>query len=185
VYLLFATRELGLGPAAIGIIAGVGGAASFVGAAFAGRVVTRIGIGLTMLIGMVGFTAGSALIPLAPSGAVLLGAAFLVGQQLIADSAGTVYDIVETSLTQSMVEARILGRVNATIQTYTTLLSLVGTIGGGIIAEVLGLRQAMAIGVLGGVAAIAFIWFSPIRMMHGVPAEFPLTPTPEDAPLTE
>jgi MFS family permease len=185
VYLLFATRDLGLGPAAIGIIAGVGGAGSFVGAALAGRVVARFGIGKTMLLGMVGFTIGNALIPLAPSGAVVVGAAFLVAQQLIGDSAGTVYDVVETSLTQSVVAPRILGRVNASISTYTTLLSLIGTIGGGILAEVLGLRQAMAIGVLGGVAAFAFLWFSPIRTMRGVPAEFSVAPSPDDAPLTE
>jgi MFS family permease len=185
VYLLFATHDLGLGPAAIGIIAGVGGGASFVGAAVSGRVIARLGIGRTMLLGMVGFTVGSALIPLAPSGAVLVGAAFLVAQQLIADSSGTVYDVVETSLTQSIVAPRILGRVNATIQTYTTLLSLVGTVAGGIIAELIGLREAMAIGVLGGVVAFAFIWFSPIRKMRGMPADFAIAPTPYDAPLTE
>jgi len=185
VYLLFATRDLALGPAAIGIIAGVGGAGSFLGAALAGRVVARFGIGRTMLLGMVGFTVGNALIPLAPSGAVVVGAAFLVAQQLIGDSAGTLYDVVETSLTQSVVAPRILGRVNASISTYTTLLSLIGTIGGGILAEVLGLRQAMAIGVLGGVAAFAFLWFSPIRTMRGVPADFSVAPSPDDAPLTE
>lgn len=185
VYLLFATRDLGLGPAAIGIIAGVGGAGSFLGAALAGRVVARFGIGPSMLLGMVGFTVGNALIPLAPAGAVVVGAAFLVAQQLVGDSAGTLYDVVETSLTQSVVAPRILGRVNASISTYTTLLSLIGTIGGGILAEVLGLRQAMAIGVLGGVAAFAFLWFSPIRTMRGVPADFSVAPSPDDAPLTE
>ena len=118
VYLLFATRDLALGPAAIGIIAGVGGAGSFFGAAVAGRVIARFGIGQTMLLGMVGFTVGNALIPLAPSGAVLVGAGFLVVQQLVGDSAGTVYDVVETSLTQSIVAPRILGRVNASIRTY-------------------------------------------------------------------
>jgi MFS family permease len=185
VYLLFATHDLGLGPAAIGVIAGVGGGGSFVGAALAGRVVRRFGVGQAMLLGMVGFTVGNALIPLAPSGAVLVGAAFLVVQQLIGDSAGTVYDVVETSLTQSIVPPKILGRVNATISTYTTLLSLVGTIVGGILAELLGLRAAMAIGVLGGAAAFAFIWFSPIRSMRVIPGGFEIAPTPEDAPLTE
>jgi hypothetical protein len=43
----------------------------------------------------------------------------------------------------------------------------------------------MAIGVLGGVAGFAFIWFSPIRAMHDIPAEFPLQASPEDAPITE
>jgi MFS family permease len=185
-YLLFATHDLGLGPAALGLIAAVGGAASFVGAAVVGRVVRRIGIGPTFLVGLTGFTLGSALIPLAPEGAVLVAAGLLVGQQVIADLGGTMYDIVEVSLTQSIVDSRILGRVNATIHTYTTLIQLGGTIGGGIFAAVFGLRTGIAIGLLGGVAAIAFIWFSPIRTMRVSPGPLVIAPlTTEETPLTE
>jgi len=185
-YLLFATREIGLGPAAIGIIAGVGGLGSFFGAAVASRIAKRFGIGRAMILGLVGLSVGGALIPLAPSGAVLVGAAFLIGQQLIGDSSGTVYDIIETSLTQSIVDGRILGRVNASTEFFTTLLALVGAIGGGIIAEVFGLRAAMAVGVIGGATAILFVWFSPIRSIHGTPPPLVTTlVTPEDAPLSE
>jgi hypothetical protein len=115
-----------------------------------------------------------------------VGAAFLIGQQLIGDSSGTVYDIIETSLTQSIVDGRILGRVNASTEFFTTLLALVGAIGGGIIAEVFGLRAAMAVGVIGGATAILFVWFSPIRSIHGTPPPLVTTlVTPEDAPLSE
>jgi MFS family permease len=185
-YLLLATQEIGLGPAAIGIIAGIGGAGSFVGAALAERVVRRFGIGRTMLYGLIAMSAGNLLIPLAPSGAVLLGAAFLIGQQLIGDSGGTLYEVVETSLTQSIVDGRILGRVNATIELFTTILALAGAVLGGIVAEVLGLRAAMFAGVLGGATAIVFIWFSPIRSMVGPPPPLTIPPfTPERAPLVE
>jgi MFS family permease len=185
-YLLFATQDIGLGPAAIGIIAGLGGAGSFVGAAVAGRVVGRLGVGRAMLLGLTAMALGNALIPLAPSGAVLLGATFLIAQQLIGDSGGTIYDIVETSLRQSIVDGRILGRVNASIELFTMLLALVGAIVGGVVAELFGLRIAMAVGVAGGAAAIAFIWFSPIRSMHGVPPPLVSRPlTPEELPLTE
>jgi MFS family permease len=185
-YLLFATREIGLGPAAIGIVAALGGIGSLVGATVAGRLARRFGIGRTMVLGLVGMTIGNALIPLAPAGAILVGASFLIGQQLIGDSAGTVYDVVERSLTQSIVEGRILGRVNATVEFVTTLLALVGSIGGGIVAEVFGLRVALAVGVLGGAAAVLFVWFSPVRSMRAIPASATLSGLhPEDLPLTE
>jgi len=184
-YLLFATHEIGLGPAAIGIVAALGGLGSLAGAAVAARVARRFGIGRAMLLGLAGMTIGSALIPIAPGGAVLLGAAFLVGQQLIGDSGATVYDILETSLTQSIVDGRILGRVNATVETVTTLTALAGAVGGGIVAELFGLRASMAVGVLGGATAIAFVWFSPIRSMRTVPATTAPSFGPDDLPLTE
>ena len=167
-------RLWAVGPAGIGIIAELRGLGSLVGAAAAGQVAGRLGLGRTMLLGLVGFTIGNALIPLAPSGAVVVGAALLIGQQLVGDSAGTVYDILEVSLTQSIAEGRVLGRVTATMGTFATLLQLAGTI-------------------LGGVAALAFIWFSPIRSMLVVPVLSPaqaLTTideglAPGEAPMTE
>ena len=168
-YLLYATYDLQLGPAAIGIIAAIGGIGSLAGSALTPRMVKRFGMGHTMLIGMVGFTIGNALIPLAPSGAMLVAAAFLIGQQLIGDSMATAYEVTETSLVQATVGDRHLGRVNATIWTFTTLATLVGTIGGGIIAETIGYREAFAVGLIGGVLAIVVVWFSPVRHIKDAP----------------
>ncbi len=187
-YLLFAIREIGLGPAAIGLIAGIGGLGSLAGAAIASRVSRRLGLGRAMVLGLAGFTFGNLLIPLAPSGAVVVGAALLTAQQLIGDSAGTVSDVVQTSLTQSIVEGRVLGRVNATVGTVTALLQLAGTIAGGIVAEAFGLRAAMAVGVLGGLAGVAFVWFSPVRAIRDVTGQAPVGGAQglvEELPLTE
>lgn len=192
-YLLFALQVIGLGPAAIGIISGLGGLGSFFGAALASRIAKRIGVGPAILLGLIGFTAGNALIPLAPAGAVVIGAALLMAQQLFGDGAGTVHDILETSLTQSIVDGRVLGRVNATVGTVTTLLQLVGTVVGGVVAEAYGLRAAMALGVLGGVGGIVFVWLSPVRgvrVIAGSPlssaSQAPGAITPgEELPVTE
>jgi MFS family permease len=187
VYLLFATEELGLGPATIGVIAAVGGASSFIGAVFAERVSRRVGIGPAILLGLVGFTLGNALIPLAPAGAIAIAVALLVAQQVIGDSAGTVYEINEISLVQTVASDRVLGRVNGSIEFLTHLWLLVGTIAGGLIGEALGLRAAMLVGVLGGVAAIVFIWFSPIRSLPAAvsaPPPHALVPG-DDTSLTE
>jgi MFS family permease len=134
---------------------------------------------------MVFFAIGNALIPLAPAGAVVVGAAFLVAQQLVGDSGATVYEILEISLAQSTSSPAALGRVNATIGTFTTLLTLLGTIGGGIIAEVFGLRTAFAIGILGAIASIAVIWFSPVRHIRDAPISSGAVMPGDESPLTE
>jgi MFS family permease len=188
-YLLFATGVIGLDAAPIGVITALGGAGSLVGAAMAGRLADRIGVGSAMILGLAGFTLGEALIPLAPTGAVLVGGALLVVQQLFGDGAATIHDVLETSVKQSIVDERVLGRVNASIEFLTTITALVGSVGGGLLAEAFGLRTAMVFGLLGGVASIAFLWFSPVRRMRAIPgAARPLAPpglTPEDLPLTE
>ena len=76
--------------------------------------VARFGAGRTMALGLAGTAFGSALIPLAPSGAVAVGALFLIAQQLIGDAFGVAYEVVEESVTQAMVDDRVLGRVKAT-----------------------------------------------------------------------
>ena len=45
-------------------------------------------------------------LPLAPAGLPLVALGFLVVQQLVADSAVTVYDVTEVSVRQSMVQDR-------------------------------------------------------------------------------
>lgn len=100
---------------------------------------------------------------------MFLGAIFLVGEQLITDSCVTVFDVMNRSVTQSIVEDRLLGRVQATIDFVTTVVALSASIAGGIIAEVLGLRVAMAVAVAGGILAVAILWFSPVRSIRGMP----------------
>lgn len=184
-YLLFATEELGLGPAAIGVIAAVGGLASLAGSALAPLMTRRFGIGRTILLGMLGFVIGNSFIPLAPAGAVALGAAFLITQQLVGDSLATVYEITETSLVQASVGDSILGRVNASTHTFTTLMTLAGAIAGGIIAETLGLRVAFAIGLLGGVFGLVVVWFSPVRFIRDAPIATNAVLPGDESPLTE
>jgi MFS family permease len=186
-YILFATEVVGVGPAALGIIAGVGGASSLIGAVVAGRATRRFGLGPSLIGGMVLFTIGNAFIPLAPSGAVAVGAACLILQQFVADGGYTVYDIAEVSLRQSIVDDRLMGRVTATVNVFTGLVQLVGTIAGGLIAAAFGLRTGLALGLVGGVIATAFLWFSPVRTLRGgmpAPIDRALLPGGE-LPVTE
>jgi MFS family permease len=188
-YLLFALDELHLGPAAVGVIAAIGGIGSLAGSALAPIMVRKFGIGWSILLGILGFTIGNALIPLAPAAGVVvgipLGALFLIGQQLIGDSLATVYEVTEVSLQQAMVSDRVLGRVNASFHTFTTLLTLFGAIAGGIIAETWGLRAAFWVGLLGAALSLVVVYFSPVRHVREAPL-VPLIGMPGDTlPITE
>jgi len=100
----------------------------------------------------------------------LLAICFLVGQQLVADSALTAYDITETSVRQAIVEDRQLGRVNATVRVASLLAQLVLTLGGGLLAVAIGLRAASFVAPIGGVLAVAFLWYSPMRRLRSLPS---------------
>jgi MFS family permease len=165
-YLLFAFRELALGPAAIGLIAGAGGFGSLLGALVVGRATRRWGIGRTAIASLVLAAVGNAFVPLAPAGMPLIAAGFLIAQQLVGDSAVTVYDITEQSVRQATVENRLLGRAASTFQFAAVGAQLVGTIGAGLVAEAFGLRVAAAIAPLGALAGAVVLWFSPVRALR-------------------
>jgi MFS family permease len=165
-YLLFAFRDLALGPAAIGLIAGAGGFGSLLGALVVGRATRRWGIGRTAIASLVLAAVGNAFVPLAPAGMPLIAAGFLIAQQLVGDSAVTVYDITEQSVRQATVENRLLGRAASTFQFAAVGAQLVGTIGAGLVAEAFGLRVAAAIAPLGALAGAVVLWFSPVRALR-------------------
>ena len=170
IWLLFALEELGLGPAVVGIVAGLGGFSSFIGAVVAGRATRRFGIGRVAVGAMLLAAAGNAFIPIAPAGLPVLAVACLVMQQLVGDSAVTVYDITEVSVRQTLVRDRALGRVAATFRVAAMVAQLIATLGAGLLAEAIGLRATAWLGPLGGVVGAAVLWLSPVRGLMTLPA---------------
>ena len=112
-YLLFANQTLGLSPAVIGIVAGIGGAGSLIGAVLAGRITRRFGLGRALVWAPALGSLGNFFIPLAPAGLPLVAIGCLLAQQVIGDSAITVFEIDDVTVRQSVVPDRRLGRVNA------------------------------------------------------------------------
>ena len=169
-WFLFVLEELKIGPAVLGIVAGVGGFSSFVGAIVATRATRRWGIGPVAIAAMLLAAIGNAFIPLAPTALPLVAIGCLVMQQLVADSAVTVYDITEVSVRQTLVRDRALGRVASTFRVAAGLAQLAATIAAGILAEVIGLRATSWLGPLAALVGAAILWFSPIRHLIHLPA---------------
>ncbi len=168
-WFLFVLDELQLSPAVLGLVAGVGGASSFVGAVVAARATRRWGIGRVAVVALLLTALGNAFIPLAPAGLPLVAIGCLVLQQLVGDSSAVVFEITEVSVRQSIVADRSLGRVTSTIRVGSVLAQLVCTVGAGLLAEAIGLRATSWLAPLGGLVAAAIVWRSPVMRLRDIP----------------
>jgi MFS family permease len=168
-WFLFAIRDLEITPVMIGVIAGVGGASSFVGAVIATRATHRWGIGSAAIGAMVLAALGNLFIPLAPAGAPSLAVLFLFGQQLLGDASVTVYDVTETSVKQARVADRELGRVSSVFHVGSAAAQFGAAIGAGLLAEVIGLRATAFLAPLGALLAAAVLYWSPARRLRDLP----------------
>jgi predicted MFS family arabinose efflux permease len=158
---LYMSNSLGFSPGILGMIWAVGGVSSFVGAAFAPQLTTRLGSGPAMGAGLAIFGMSQLLIPLA-SGATLLSAVFIMVQQL-GDGFYILYEINQVSLRQGIASENIQGRVSATMHFLNLGTTLVGSLLGGWLGGVLGLRFMLAAGACGTLLAAAVVWLSPLR----------------------
>lgn len=163
---LYLSRTLGLGPAAIGLVLGAIGPGALVGAAVATRVSGRLGVGRTMICGlaMAGFAnvalasafgAASALMP--------MGAMFLsgLGQPL--------YNINQGSLRQAIVPADMRGRVSATLSVVAGGAAPIGALVAGFCAQALGVRAALILAAAGTALSCVWLLRSPIRTLVRLP----------------
>jgi MFS family permease len=169
VWFLFVLDDLRLGPAVLGVIAGVGGASSFIGAVVATRATRRWGVGPVAIWAMLLAALGNAFIPLAPSGLPVIAVACLVLQQLVADSAVTVYDVTEVSVRQTLVPDRALGRVSSSFHVASVIAQLLATLVAGVLAETIGLRATAWLAPLGGLLGAVVLWLSPVRTLMVLP----------------
>ena len=167
-WLLFVTEDLRLDPAVIGVIAALGGFGSLVGALLAARATARFGIGNVVIASMLFAALGNLLIPLAPAGMPLVAIACLLGQQLIGDTAVTVFDVTEISVRQARVGDRQLGRVNATVRVAMVLAQLAATLVGGLLAELIGLRGAAFLAPIGALLGAWALYASPVRRLRRI-----------------
>jgi predicted MFS family arabinose efflux permease len=174
-YMIFVTRGLGFEPGVLGVIFGLGGISSLIGATMAGRAARRFGTGPTIIVGIAMMGVSMYFIPLA-QGPTAVAAGLLIAQQLFGDGMYMIYDINATSLRQSIAPEEALGRVNAFMRILGLGSVLVGIILGGEIAERVGLRAALTIGASGMIICATLLFFSPIRTVRAAPSA-------EDEPL--
>lgn len=161
VAILYLTRELGMGPAAIGMIMACGGIGSVAGSAVASRIAERIGVGMAIVGGTMLEVIGAVAVPLAALMPFTL--VLLLGGHLVNGFGLSVYAVNNVSLRQQIVEPEFLGRITSARRFLTFCVTPVGAALGGWLGSSLGLAPTLiaAVGVLA--AGVVVMWCSPVR----------------------
>lgn len=157
---LYALRELGFTPGPLGLIFAVGGVTSLVAALLAGRVTSRLGVGPTMVAGLLLTGLGILLLPLA-HGAGLVAFVLLIGQQVIGDGGATLFEINQSSLRQRLAPAWALGRINAATRSAGLGATLLGIALGAAVAQTSGYRVALIAGAAATLVGAAALLTAP------------------------
>jgi MFS family permease len=184
VFLLYVTDSLGVEPALLGLVFGVGSVGALLGALLPARAARRFGIGPSIVGASVLLGLGGLLVPLA-SGPLPVAVGLLVAAQLIMGLANTVYNVNQISLRQAITPDRLLGRMNASMRFLVWGTIPVGSLLGGALGEAIGLRATLFVGAFGELLATCWVLFSPVRTLRdqpeigGTPAAAPAPPAGE------
>lgn len=170
VLVLYATRDLGIGPAALGLILASGAAGSLAGALLAGRLARRLGVGRATAWGGTLTALGCLAYPLA-GGPRPLAVAVLLAGELLTGFAVVNLDINQVSLRQALTPERMLGRTGASGRFITWGVRPFGALLAGWLGTAFGLRATLAVGAAGGLLAVLWLWLSPLPALRELPAQ--------------
>jgi Na+/melibiose symporter-like transporter len=167
-YILYAIRELGMGPAVLGVAIAAGGAGSLFGSAFAPALVRRLGLGRMLVGASVFYGAILFLVPLARQPLAFALICLLI-QQFFGDLVMTAFNVSAISLRQTLAPDHILGRVNAAMQLLSMGVMSVGALFGGYLAAEIGIRFTLAIAAAGVLLSSGWLVASPVRGLRELP----------------
>jgi Transmembrane secretion effector len=168
VYVLYATRELGVSAAALGLLYAGGGVGSVLGAVVAAPLAQRAGfgvatVGAACLVG-VGWVPAALVAPGAP-----LVLPILAGAHFLRGLSQTVYGINSVSLRQAAVPDQLQGRVAGTLRVIFLGTVPLGSLAGGLLGERLGLWPTLALGASGALLGALWMLLSPVRALRALP----------------
>jgi MFS family permease len=166
ILLIFAVRRLGMSPGKIGLAFALGNIGFFLAAFIAPRVAQRLGIGPTIVGAAMLF--GVSWLPIA---LMTRGIAFplLVAGMFIGGFGGTIYNVNQVSLRQSITGHRMQGRMNATMRFMVWGTIPIGSFVGGILGGAIGLRPTLWVAAIGSLLAFVPPFLSPVRTLERIP----------------
>jgi MFS family permease len=168
VYVLYMTRDLRLGPVAVGFVFATGGAGSLAGALVAGRLAGRYGPGPAMLHAILLFGLSGLAIPLAvlaPRVALPMVVAAEFAQWMMI----VVYYVNAVSVRQAIAPDRLRGRVNATMRFLARGAFPLGSLMGGGLGDAIGVPATLVVAAGGLLLPFAWLWLSPVRDLRAMP----------------
>jgi predicted MFS family arabinose efflux permease len=166
IFVLYATRELGVAPGTLGVALGIGAVGGILGALLAPRLEQAIGIGRSVVLGSVLFPAPLILVPIASGSELQLGL-ILAAAEFFSSVGVMIFDVSASSMTFLRTPDRIRARTSGTFRFVNYGIRPIGALLGGALGTALGLHAALWIGVVGALLGVLWLVFSPIpRLRH-------------------
>ncbi len=165
IYVLYLTADLGLGPAAVGLVFALGGVGALLGALVAQPAARWFGQGPAMTGSVILCGLWGMAIPLAvavPAVALPMVLAAEFAQYLFL----VIYRVGEVSARQALTLDHLLGRVNATQRFLVYGAIPLGGLCGGFLGEVVGVPLTLVAGMVGMLLAYLWLMLSPVRTMR-------------------
>jgi len=167
IFVLYATKELGVSPGTLGIALGVGAVGGILGALVAPRLERAVGLGRSVVIGSVLFPAPLILIPIASGSELQLG--LMLGAAEFFSAVGVmIFDVTAASMHFMRTPDRVRVRMSATFKFVNYGIRPIGALLGGALGTAIGLQTTLWIGVLGALAGVIWLLFSPIPRLRAV-----------------
>ncbi|MCO8271198.1 MFS transporter [Actinoplanes sp. TRM 88003] len=167
-FVLYLTTSLHIAPGTLGLIIGLGSIGGLLGAALAGPVSRRLGIGPTVILGFLLFPAPLILVPWV-SGPHWLIFGVLVGAEFFSALGVMVLDITVGSVQTAATPHSMLAVVSGFKRTVNYGIRPIGALLGGTLGATIGVRPSLWIATVGALLGTLWVWFSPLRTMHDLP----------------
>ena len=167
-FVLYATRELGVSAGTLGLVLGAGAVGGLVGSVLTTPLARRIGVGPAFVVGCIAFPAPLLLVPLAAgSDVVVLALLFLaefgsgLGVMILDISAGSIFAAV--------IPHRLRSRVTGAYTFANYGVRVLGSLAGGALGSWIGLRPTLWIATIGGLAGVLWLLPSPLPRLRELP----------------
>jgi predicted MFS family arabinose efflux permease len=162
-FILYATRELDVSPATLGLVLGAAAVGGILGAVVTGRISRWMGVGPAFTLGCILFPAPLLLVPLAQGPDwVILACLFLA--EFGAGFGVMMLDISSGAIAAAVVPARLRSRVSGAYMVVNYGVRPLGALVGGALGSWIGLRETLWIATSG--ALLGVLWLLPSPILH-------------------
>lgn len=169
---LYATRELGLDPGALGIALAAGGIGALLGTVIIGRLSRWIGLGWALIVGFVLTPAPLLLVP-AALGAPHLALPLVAVAEFFNGVGMMLLDVGLGALYAAAVPDALRARVSGAFLLVNYGVRPIGALAGGLMAAAIGLQTTMWVTAAGALLGVLWLLPSPMPRLRELPGPAP------------
>lgn len=162
--IVFASDDLGFGPAELGFAFGIGGVAFVVGAILSGRVVAAMGMGPTLVVTHLLLGVALALLAIAPTG--WIGFAVVAVSQFLSALTTPIANVGIMTIVHKATPIHLMGRIGGVSLPLVWGANALGPVLGAVLVAAAGMRPTFVLAGVLALVAIAWVFAGGIQQVR-------------------